>query len=149
MLEHALADFGARLLHPARPALRESDLFAHYAATREQIEEQSIFSYREYMEMIDLLVFHKDYEVNMRRYWEVPTLIAQGRRYQGEKFAFVTRKLGQLLGAELYDAYLGGRVHKRFLRSLYFRKLEKSGVAAAAYFAAARRARKPRRRVVV
>ena len=142
VLEHALADLGARLLHPARPGWRESDVFALYAATREEIEQQTICNYRDYMQMVDFVVFHKDYEINTRRYFEVPELIWAGRRYEGEKLAFVIGKLGALLGTQLYDAYLSGDVNKRFLRSLLFRKLEKPGVATAAYFIAARRGRR-------
>jgi hypothetical protein len=142
VMEHALADFGARLLNPARPAVREADLFALYAASREELEPQIGFSYRDYMQMIDFVVFHKDYEINTRRYFAVPAVISTGRRYAGDKLAFVTRKLGALLGSQLYDAYLAGDLNKRFLRSLFFRKLEKPGVATAAYFIAARRARR-------
>ena len=68
--------------------------------------------------------------------------MARGRNYAGEKFGFVTNSLGQLLGTDLYDAYIAGRVNKRFLRSLFFRKIEKPGIARAAYFAAVAQARR-------
>jgi len=100
------------------------------------------------MRMIDFVVFHKDYESNLRQYWEVPQLIAEGRQYTGEQFEFVTSKLGKLLGTELYDGYIAGRVNRRFVRSLFFRNLEKPHVARVAYFAAARRSRRQRRRLV-
>jgi hypothetical protein len=148
VMRQALVEFGGRVLHPSRRALRETDLFALYAASRETIEQQSKFSYREYMRMLDFVVFHKDYESNLRHYWEVPQLIAEGRQYSGEQFAFVTSKLGRLLGNELYEGYIAGRVKRRFMRSLFFRNLDKPGVARIAYFAAARRSRPARRRVV-
>src|SRR5690242_18190057 len=63
-LQEALAFFGSRVLYPARPPVRESDLYALYALPREAVEGVTIYSYREYMEMIDFLVLHKDYEVH-------------------------------------------------------------------------------------
>ncbi|MBV8207906.1 MAG: ChaN family lipoprotein, partial [Acidobacteria bacterium] len=146
VMEIAIADFGARVLYPARPAVRESDLYSLYAAPREAIEEKSILSYRDYMRMIDFLVFHRDYERNLRKYWETPPLILEGRNYTGERFEFVARQLGQMLGTELYDAYISGAVPRRFVRSLLFRKLEKPEVARVGYFSIVRRTRRPGRR---
>jgi hypothetical protein len=51
-----------------------------------------------------------------------------------------------MLGSEMYDAYIGGRITKRYIRSLFFRKLELPGVARESYFEIVRRARSPRRR---
>jgi hypothetical protein len=147
VLEIAFADFGARVLYPARPAARESDLFSLYSEPREKIEEQSILSYRDYMRMIDFVVYHRDYQRNLRKYWETPLLIVEGRQYTGERFEFVTRKLGEMLGTDLYEAYITGVVKKRFIRSLLFRRLDKPGVARVAYFAAVRRTRKKPRAV--
>ncbi len=146
VLEIALADFGARVLYPARPAVRESELYILYSEPREKIEEQSILSYRDYMRMVDFLVYHRDYQRNLRKYWETPPLIVEGRQYTGERFEFVTGMLGDILGTDLYEAYISGGVKKRFIRSLLFRRLEKPGVARVAYFAVARRiaAKKPR-----
>jgi hypothetical protein len=67
-------------------------------------------------------------------------------QFTGEKFEFMTRMLGQMLGTELYDAYLDGRAAKRFLRVLFLRKLAAPGAARQAYFGVVRRIRKPRRR---
>lgn len=139
VLAIALADFGARVLYPARPAVHESDLYSLYSEPREKIEEQSILSYRDYMRMVDFLVYHRDYQRNLRKYWETPLLIVEGRQYTGERFDFVTRKLGEMFGTDLYEAYISGVVKKRFIRSLLFRRLEKPGVARTAYFAATRR----------
>ena len=147
VLEVALADFGARVLYPVRPPKREIDLYGLYAEPRERIEEQSILSYRDYMRMVDFLVFHRDYERNERKYFEVPSLIAEGRKYSGERFGFVTGRLGEMLGTELYEQYVSGRVNKRFIRSLLFRRLERPDVARVAYFAAVRRLRRGKRRL--
>jgi hypothetical protein len=146
VLEQALAYFGSRVLYPARPAARESDLYVLYAQPRETIEGTTIYGYREYMQMIDFLVLHKDYELNARQYSALPELIAEGVHFTGEKFAYATEKLGSMLGSELYDAYLGGRISKRYIRSLFFRRLDSSGTARATYFNIVRRVRAPRRR---
>ncbi len=80
--------------------------------------------------MIDFLLMHKDWEANTRRYPTVPELIRLGLGFT-RKFAFATEKLGYMLGSELYDAYLAGRLSKRYIRSLFFRKL--NGSAARRY----------------
>jgi len=146
VLEEAARCLGSLVLYPGRRVMRESDLYALYAQPREAIEEQTIYSYRDYMQMLDFLVLHKDYEANVRAYWEVPELMREGVEYRGARREFCVRVLGQLLGAEIYDAYLAGRVHKRFLRALFCRELLAPGAARLEYFRTVRRMRAPRRR---
>jgi hypothetical protein len=145
-LREALTTFGARVLHPARPVLREPDLYAWYTKTREEVEQLTGFTHRALMEMVDFLVLHKDMETN--RYVELPGLIKKGLGYTGEQREFCARMLGQILGSEMYEAYVEGRLHKRFLRSLYFRNLNLPGSGRDAYFAIARRARAARKRLI-
>ena len=76
-----------------------------------------------------------------------PSLISEGRAYTGSKLRFVTSLLGQFLGARSYQAYLKGGVNRRYLRSLYFRHLEKPGEPKLAYFQLARRTRSRQRRL--
>jgi hypothetical protein len=148
-LEHALACFGSRVLFPARPAVREADLYALYSQTRDAVEQQmSPLTYREFMQMVDFLLLHKDYEANHRHYFAPPVLIQEGRRYTGQKFDYVTQQLGNMLGSELYAAYVSGRVHKRFLRALFLKALDRPGAAHAAYFATVGKLRLPRKRLV-
>jgi len=69
---------------------------------------------------------------------EVPNL------FIGAKFSSAVEWLGYMLGSELYDAYLAGNVSKRYIRSLFFRKL--SGPAAHdTCMQIARKARQPHR----
>ncbi|MFB3812882.1 MAG: ChaN family lipoprotein [Terriglobales bacterium] len=143
-LEAALAYFGSRALYPARSAVREVDLYALYSWTREDVERFAICSYGEFMQLIDFLVLHKDYEARLRHYRERPAILAEGVNCSDEKLAFATRQLGYMLGSELYDAYLSGRVAKRFIRSLFFRKL-KPGAARTAYFVTQRSLRRRKR----
>jgi hypothetical protein len=142
----ALAWFGSKVLYPARTPVRESDLFPLYAQPREEIEGRTIYSYREYMEMIDFLVLHKDFEANHRNYRGVPELIRMGIQFSGDKSEFVTGWMGKMLGAELYQGYLTGKIAKRFIRSLFLRQLDRTGEPRAAYFAAIRKLTKPPRR---
>lgn len=148
VMEKALAWLGSRVLCPDRPAVREADLYALYAQPREAVEEQTIYGYREYMQMIDFLVLHKDYEANARQYVERPELIDQGVRLEGEKFEFLSERLGYMLGGGLYDAYIAGRVSKRYLRALFFRRIYVPGAARRTYFEVARRIRAPRGKLV-
>jgi hypothetical protein len=148
VLEHALAYLGSRVLYPARPPVREAGLYALYSQSQAEIEGSAACSYAEYMRMLDFLVLHKDYEASTRRYLATPALIGEGVRFTGERFDFATRQLGYMLGTELYDAYVAGRVGKRFLRSLFFRQTASPNGARDLYFAVARRIRRPRKRSV-
>jgi hypothetical protein len=141
VLDEALKDFGPRILHPARPMSRDADLYALYACAPEEIERQMLCTYREYMQMVDFLVTHRDYELYGSRYVGSPQLIAEGLRFEGERLAFVVRKLGALLGSDLFTAYLEGRASKRYIRSLYFRKLHLEQSARDSYFQCVRRIR--------
>lgn len=144
VLEEALAYFGSRVLYPARPAVKETDIYALYAQPREQVEERTIYTYREYMRMLDVIVMHKDFEKYPRQYIHVPELVREGMEYSGEKFDYVTQQLGCLLGTELHAAYVAGHVGKRFVRSLFFRRLDTPGAARTTYFEIVRRLRKRR-----
>lgn len=145
-VQHAVAYFGSRILYPARPPVREGDLYLLYAQPREAVEDTTSFNYREYMQMLDFLVLHKDYEANQRQYHFAPALLQQGIALEDQRFAWVTERLGRMLGCELYEAYLAGRLSKRVLRAFYFRSLEPPGAARKLYFDMVRHLRKPRRR---
>jgi hypothetical protein len=133
-LEHALAYFGSRVLYPARPAVRESDLYALYDETGEEIEHQTSLGFREFLVMLDFLALHRGYELNPSRYVRVPKQIEEGILSRGEKFEYVTAQLGYMLGSDLYDAYLAGRVSRRFLKGIFLAHLDGTGVATKAYF---------------
>ena len=65
----------------------------------------------------------------------------------GATFCSATKNLGYMLGSELYDAYVAGNVTKRYIRSLFFRKL--SGPAAQQLcMQIARKYRSPRRKTL-
>jgi len=64
--------------------------------------------------------------------------------FTGAKFAVATEKLGYMLGSELYDAYLAGRLSKRYIRSLFFRELN-GPAARSTYLQTVRKARAPKK----
>jgi hypothetical protein len=132
---------GSRILHPAREPWRELDLYSRYSDTREQVEKSIQCGYREYMRMIDFLVLHKDFECHARRYRQVPSLIEEGRKYEGERYRFTTMWLGRMLGTQVYEAFVAGQLHKRFIRSVLSKRLLRPGEAKATYFMIARRTR--------
>ena len=142
VLEEALVYFGSRVLYPARKAVRESDLYKVYGESREDVERRVQQPYGRYIEAIDFIVLHRDYEANLRQYWHRPELLQQGLQFAGAQYALVTRTLGQLLGTDLYDAYVAGRVTRRSLRTLFRRDLRKTGAARTAYFIVVRRLKK-------
>jgi len=140
-LEHALAYFGSRVLCPARPALRDTDLYELYDETHEDLEQQTPFSFAELIKTVDFLVLHREFETNARRYAETPELIRDGVESTGKKFDYATQQLGYLLGSDLYDAYLEGRITRRSLRQLFLLHLEEPGAAHQAYFSLVRKLR--------
>jgi len=143
VLEDAVADFGARTLCPTRPPVRESDICSLYSLGRESVSALGIGSYREYMQTIDFLVLHKDYEASALHYRQTPALLAQAPHWEGKRREYAIRMLGAMLGTELYDSYVNGTISKRFIRSVFFRDLDRD--ARTAYFLFVRRVRRPKR----
>ena len=144
VLDEALVYLGSRVLYPARPPVRESDYYALYSHPREVVGYWSLCSYREYLEMLDFLLLHKDYELHRGQYGRPPRLIETALQYGGTRFEYVTRELGLMLGTELYDAYVAGRVTRQSLRALFFRS-RKPGEAEKQYFRLVQRIARPRR----
>lgn len=141
-LQHALVEYGARVLCPGREPVRDYDPYALYVEDRLRVASSLAISHREFLRLIDFVVLHRDFEKNARQYRTVPQLIREGRGYSAAKFAFVTEWLGRSLGAELYEAYLRGSVTKRSVSRLLRRRAEKPK---AAYFHLARLCRRGRR----
>jgi hypothetical protein len=145
-LENALAYFGSRVLCPARQAIREQDLYELYDETREDVEHSTGISFPEFIGLVDFLALHRGYELNPDRYAEAPQPIQVGVRHGGEKLQFCTRQLGYMLGTDLYDAYMEGKVTTRYLKRLFLVHLEQPGIAGAAYFAIVRKIRHTKKR---
>lgn len=131
-IEHALACFGSRILYPARPAFRDSDLQAHYELTREDLERQTALPYSDAVEILDFLAWHREAGRPERQRPASPDW-TRVLAFTGRKWEYVTQQLGYLLGNDLYDAYLEGRVGAGLLRRLFLEHLEEPGAAREAY----------------
>jgi Haem-binding uptake, Tiki superfamily, ChaN len=131
-LEHALACFGSRVLYPARPAFRDADLQARYELTREDLEQQTSLPYSDAIEILDFLAWHRESDRTARKRPAAPDW-TRVLAFTGRKREYVTEQLGCLLGNDLYDAYLEGRVGPAVLRRLFLTHLEEPGAAREAY----------------
>src|SRR5581483_5183678 len=90
-VEHALAYFGSRVLCPGRPPARESELYELYDETREDVEQRAPWSLEEFIELVDLLALHRGFELNPRRYRELPQQIERGVQLTGDRLEYVTQ----------------------------------------------------------
>ena len=145
-LENALAYFGSRVLYPARPAAHETDLRELNEATREDVERQTGLDFPEAVRAIDFLLLHRLLETDARQCERVRGSLDEGIRSSGAKFEYITRQLGYLLGCDLYEGYLEGRVTPGFVRTLFLTHVEEPGTAREAYFTLVSRLRGVRRK---
>src|SRR5437016_5827375 len=97
--------------------------------------------------MKDFLVLHRGIERNAGRYTQPPRPIHEGLHCEAEKLDYLIRQLGYMLGSDLYDAYLEGRLRRRFLQGLFLVHLEQLGTAVSAYFSRVRKVRLAKNRV--
>ena len=137
VLEHALAFFGSRILHPARPALRDTDIAELFDVTREDLEQQTALPFPDAVEALDFLTQHREQVFrDTRRSRCQPGAIeslAHAPAFTGRKYEYVIEQLGYLTGNDLYDAYLEGRLTTAALRKLFLTHIEQPGVACEAY----------------
>jgi hypothetical protein len=132
LLEHALAFFGSRILYPARPALRDSDLAALLDVTREDLEQETALPFADALEAFEFIKRHREeYFYSSRRRSEESRL--QLPAFTGPKYEFVLQRIGYLAGTDLYDAYIDGRLNTGALRKLFLTHIERPGVAAETY----------------
>jgi hypothetical protein len=123
VFEHALAFFGSRILHPARPAFRDTDLADLFDVTHEDLERQTSLSFADAVEALDFLTEHREHDF----------CAAQAPAFAGRKYEYAAEQLGYLTGNDLYDAYLEGRLTTAALRKLFLTHIEQPGVAREAY----------------
>lgn len=128
VFEHALAFFGSRILHPARPALRDGDIAELFDITREDLEHQTALPFAEAVEALDFLIQHR-------------ASPADAPGFTGRQYEYAVERLGYLTGTDLYDAYLEGRLTTAALRKLFLTHVEHPGVARETYFQLKKRLR--------
>ncbi len=130
-LEHALACFGSRILHPARPAFRDIDLYDLYDETCEDLEQQAALAYSDVVEVLDFLMWHRESRAPRKR--PAGPDWTRVLAFTGRKWEYVTEQLGCLLGNDLYDAYIDGRIGPGALRRLFLAHIEEPGTAGKLY----------------
>ncbi len=123
VFEHALAFFGSRILHPARPALRDPDIAELFDVTREDLEHQTALPFAEAVDALDFLTEHRKQDFRG----------ASAPPFTGRKYEYVAEQLGHLTGTDLYDAYIEGRLTTTALRKLFLAHIEEPGVACETY----------------
>ena len=137
VFEHALAFFGSRILHPARPAFRDTDLAELFDITREDLEHQTSLPFVDAVEALDFLTQHRaqDFRGSQRspRRCSALEAFAPAPAFIGRKYEYVAEQLGYLTGTDLYDAYIEGRLTTAALRKLFLTHIEQPGVAREAY----------------
>ncbi len=134
VLEHALAFFGSRILYPARPAFRDTDLEELFDVTREDLEHQTSLAFADAVEALDFLTQHRasDFRGGNRSH-RASGPLAQAPDFTGPKYEYVAEQLGSLTGTDLYDAYIEGRLTTAALRKLFLTHIEEPGVARKTY----------------
>jgi len=133
VLEGAIGYFGSRVLYPARPAFRDADLHELYDLTREDLEQQTALPFRDALEAIDFLALHRKSGRIGGRLETPPEWQTRAFAFSGRKHEYVTEQLGCLVGNDLYDAYLDGRLTPAGLRKLFLAHIEEPGLAREAY----------------
>src|ERR1700731_23680 len=129
-----------------RARVREEDLRELSDQTREDIERQTGLGFAESMRALDFLLLHRLLELDVKQYDRVRGSLDEGIRSSGAKFEYITQQLGYLLGCDLYDGYLEGRVTPGFVRTLFLTHVEEPGAARDAYFGLVQRLRAVGRR---
>jgi hypothetical protein len=140
VFEHALADFGSRILDPERPMLRDVDLQDMYALTREDVERATQLPFPRAMQMVDLTLWHRDLESTLTTLDSFKKALAAEIPALPES-DFFARQLGCLLGSDLYTAYLDGQLQPAAIRRLMLAPHTVPGAAPQAYFDLMRRLR--------
>jgi len=130
VLEHALACMGSRVLHPARAPFRDADLEELHDLTCEDLERQAGLKYPDVVDVIEFLSWYRHSSRTSRH---ASADWTRALAFTGQKWAYATERLGALLGSDLYDAYLEGRLGPPALRRLYLAHLEQPGEASEVY----------------
>lgn len=132
VLEHALACFGSRILHPARTPFRDADLEELHELTCEDLERQASLKYPDVVDVLEFLSWYRrSARGNSLRHASADWTRALA--FTGRKWEYATERLGCLLGNDLYDAYLEGRLGPPALRRLFLAHLEEPGSASEVY----------------
>jgi Haem-binding uptake, Tiki superfamily, ChaN len=131
-LENALSCFGSRILYPSRPAFRDADLNQLFEFTREDLEQRTLLPFRDVTEALNFLAWHRQ----SSRSPQTRSASVDWTRvlsFTGPKWEYITEALGSLVGSDLYDAYIEGRISSSALRHLFLSHIEQPGAASQVY----------------
>jgi uncharacterized iron-regulated protein len=131
-LENALACFGSRILYPARPAFRDAELNDLSDLTREDLEQQSSLPYSDVSEALGFIAWHRQ-SARGARLRAASADWTRALSFTGRKLEYVAETLGILVGNDLYDAYIDGRIGSAALRRLFLAHIEQPGAASQVY----------------
>ena len=145
VFEHALAYFGSRVLHPARPAFRDAELADLYELTHEDLEQETSLPFADAIEALDLIGRLRDFDRrnprraakagnNGKESFAAPECLAQALAFTSRQYDYVSERLGYLAGNDLYDAYVQGRLTPAAVRKLFLAHIHEPGIALEAYF---------------
>jgi hypothetical protein len=145
-IEDTLAYFGSRVLHPGRAAWRESDVRALADRSRDELERETGVSGGDALRALEFVLRHRELETKARNARQLPEGLESRVFEDGPARDLAALQLGSLLGYDLYDAYIEGRLGPAGIRGFFLLHLEKPGEAQEAYFEMVRRVRTTRRR---
>src|ERR1017187_705900 len=145
VFEHALAYFGSRVLHPARPAFRDAEITELYELTHEDLEQETSLPFADAIDALDLINRLRDFDRrnprraakpgnNGKENFASPECLAHALTFTSRQYEYVSEQLGYLAGNDLYDAYVQGRLTPAALRKLFLAHIHEPGIAREAYF---------------
>ena len=134
VFEHALGFFGSRILHPARPALRDEDIVALFDITREDLEHQTGLPFADAVDALNFLTHHRSVTQRPECKSCSTAPLTPVPDFVDRKYEYVVAQLGSLTGTDLYDAYIEGRLTTAALRKIFLTHIEKPGAACESYF---------------
>ena len=124
VLENALAFFGSKVLCPSRKLCDRTQLRVEF----QHSDEQATLSKRAHEQTLVWVATLLDAPKRAR----CRTTIDPDKLEAGQR-EFAARVIGNLLGSDLYSAYVQGGLSKRFLSKLFFTDLSKPGTASKLY----------------
>jgi len=140
VIEECLGYLGSKLIDPSRNQLQQSLFYSDGEALGRRVSTNPLRITRSQSQFIRLfLKKHSELEIHYRRFREIPVVISEGLRSEGRVYTMLVHELGYRLGEKLYRLYLHGRVSRKELRRLFFKKFEESGQALEIYLRLARK----------
>jgi hypothetical protein len=104
-----------------------------HALTREDLERSTGLEFESVKQLIDLAVWHRDLETTLTKFEDFRETLA-GEMPTPPESNFLVRQLGLLLGSDLYNAYLQGRLTPGRVRRLFLTPHNTPEAAPRAYF---------------